>query len=265
MVRKLFKHEFGAYWRVLIPAWIALMGVSVLGRLVQFLESDSTIYGIVSGSSILFYIIGIMVAMAFPFVYAIIRFYRNLFTGEGYLTFTLPVKPAQHIWVKVLTAVTLQVASLLVVAVSAAVMMAGELLVEVWKAAAYLLGKMHDYLGAHLIWFILEFVLLLLVAMLYQAIFYDTCITIGQLFRKNRVLAAVGVFFGFYVVEQIIGTCAIIVAAFINWESLLVFVQENVYLCAHLGAWLMILFTAVLALVFYAVTHRIICKRLNLE
>ncbi len=265
MVKKLFKHEFSSYWRVLIPVWIALMGVAVLGRLVQFLESDSTIYSIVSGSSILFYVIGIMAALAFPFVYSVIRFYRNLFTGEGYLTFTLPVKPAQHIWVKVLTAVSLQLASLLVVAASAAVMTAGELLVELWKAAAYLLDKVHDVLGAHLGWFILELVLLALVAMLYMSIFYDTCITIGQLFRKNRVLAAVGVYFGFYVVSQIIGTGAVIVAAFINWESLVMFITENVYLCAHLGAWLLIVFTAVIALIFYAVTHRIICKRLNLE
>lgn len=265
MVRKLFKHEFAAYWRVLIPAWIALMGVAVLGRLVQFLESDSTVYSIVSSSSMLFYVIGIMVALAFPFVYAIIRFYRNLFTGEGYLSFTLPVTPAQHIWVKVLTAVALQIASLIVVVLSAVVMMAGELLVEVWKAAAYLLNQVHLFLGHHYGWFILEAVLLLLAAFVYQAIFYDTCITIGQLFRKNRVLAAVGVFFGFYVVEQIIGTGAIIVAAFINWDSLLLFVSENAYLCAHLGLWLMIFFTAVLSLVFYAVTYSILRKRLNLE
>ena len=255
MVKKLFKHEFAAYWRVLIPAWIALLGVSVLGRLVQLLESDSTIYSIVSGSSILFYVIGIVVAIAFPFVYAIIRFYRNLFTGEGYLTFTLPVAPAQHIWVKVLTAVVLQLASLAVVLISAAVMMAGELLV----------GIFYEHMGNHLVWFAIESVLVLLVVMVYATLYYDTCITIGQLFRKNRVLAAVGVFFAFYVVEQIIGTCAIIVAAFINWDSLMLFISENIYLCAHVGMWLVILFYAVLGLVFYLVTHAIICKRLNLE
>ena len=265
MVRKLFKHEFSAYWRVLIPAWIALMGVAVFGRLVQFLESESVVYGIVSGSSILFYVIAIVVALAFPFVYAIVRFYRNLFTGEGYLSFTLPVTPAQHIWVKVLTAVTLQVASLVVVLLSAMVMTAGELLVELWKAAIYLLGRAHLYFGQHLTWFIIELALFLPLSMIASSLFYDTCITIGQLFRKNRVLAAVGVYFAFYVVEQIIATIAVLIAAFTNWDSLLTFVSENTYLCAHLGAWLMILFTAGIGLALYAVTHSIIRKRLNLE
>lgn len=265
MVKKLFKHEFAAYWRMLIPAWLALMGVALLGRMVQFLESDSTVYGIVSGSSVVFYCIAIMVAMAFPFVYSIIRFYRNLFSGEGYLSFTLPVTPAQHIWVKVLTAVALQIASVLVVLLSAAVMMAGELLVEVWKAGAYLLKIVHLELGHHLGWFILEGLLLIVVAMLYMSLFYDTCITIGQTFRKNRVLAAVGVFFAFYIIEQVVGTAAIIVAAFVNWDSFLAFVRENTYLCAHLGMWLLIVFTVVLSLIFYAVTHTIIRKRLNLE
>ena len=265
MVKKLFKHEFAAYWRVLIPAWIALMGISVLGRMVQFLESDSTIYSIVSGSSMIFYAIAILVAIAFPFVYAIIRFYRNLFTGEGYLTFTLPVTPAQHIGVKVLTAVALQLVSLAVVLLSAAVMMAGELLVEVWKAGVYILGIVYDHMGNHLIWFAVEAVLALVVVLVYATLYYDTCIAIGQLFRKNRVLAAVGVFFAFYVIEQIISTCVIIVAAFINWDSLVLFISENVYLCAHVGTWLCIVFYAVLGLVFYAVTHHIISKRLNLE
>lgn len=265
MVKKLFKHEFAAYWRVLIPAWIALMGVAVLGRLVQFLESDSTVYGIVSGSSIVFYCIAIIVAVAFPFVYSIIRFYRNLFSGEGYLSFTLPVTPAQHILVKVFTAVALQITSLLVVAVSAAVMMAGELLVEVCKAGVYLLKLVHQELGHHMGWFILEALLLVIAAMLYLSLFYDTCITIGQTFRKNRVLAAVGVFFGFYIIEQVVGTAAIIVAAFVNWDSFLAFVRENTYLCAHVGMWLAIVFTAVLSLIFYIVTHTIMRKRLNLE
>ena len=265
MVKKLFKHEFAAYWRVLIPAWIALMGVSVMGRLIQFLESESTVYAIVNGSSLVFYFIAIVVAIAFPFVYGIIRFYRNLFTGEGYLTFTLPVTPAQHIWVKVLTATALQFASLVVVALSASVMMAGELLVEVWKAAAYLMDRAYEEIGAHLVWFIIEILVFLVVATLYVTLFYDGCITIGQLFRKNRVLAAVGVFFGFYVLEQIIGTCGVIIAAFINWDSFLVFVTENVYLCAHVGAWLMIVLYTVLSLVFYEISHVIILKRLNLE
>ena len=265
MVRKLFKHEFAAYWRVLIPAWIALMGVSAFGRLLQFLESESTIYAIVSGSSIVFYVIAIMVALAFPFVYSIVRFYRNLFSGEGYLTFTLPVTPAQHIWVKVLTAVTLQLASLVVVLLSAMVMTAGELLIELWKAGVYILGRIHLYLGGHLTWFIIEAVLLLLIALIASSLFYDTCITLGQLFRKNRVLAAVGVFFAFYVVEQMIATVAVLIAAFINWESLLVFVRENTFLCAHLGMWLLILFSAVIGLILYVVTHHIVTKRLNLE
>lgn len=265
MVRKLFRHEFAAYWRVLIPAWIALIGVSVLGRLIQIFESDSTLYSIVSGSSILFYSIAIMVALAFPFVYSVIRFYRNLFTGEGYLSFTLPVTPSQHIWVKVLTAVALQLLSLLVVALSAAIMAAGELLVEVWKAAIYLMEKLYQHIGDHMGWFILEAVLLVLVVMFYQSMFYDACITIGQLFRKNRVLAAVGVYFGFYVIEQVVGTFAVIVAAFINWDSLMMFISENTYLCVHVGMWLMILFSAVLTLVFYVITHTIIRKRLNLE
>ena len=68
----------------------------------------------------------IMVALAFPFVYSVIRFYRNLFTGEGYLSFTLPVTPANHLWVKVVTAVSFSLLSVLVAALSGVIITAGE-------------------------------------------------------------------------------------------------------------------------------------------
>ncbi len=265
MVKKLFKHELSAYWRVLIPVWIILMGVAALGRLVQVFEQDNTIYGLINGSAITMYVVALVAALAFPLVYAVIRYYTNFFTGEGYLTFTLPTTPARLLIVKVLTAGLMEVLTVLVAVSSLTVITAGDVLIELWKAGVYLLKVMYAELGNHLIFFGIEFVLALLASLLYIISFYELCINIGQLFPKLRILAAVGVYFAFYVVEQIIGTIVLIVVSVVNMESLMVFISENPYLFVHSALCGGAVFTLVLTAAFFAISHYIISKRLNLE
>lgn len=265
MVKKLFKHELNAYWRIMLPMWGILLAIALFGRIIQFFEFDHFVYDIVNGSSILFYGIGVAVALVFPVVFAIIRFYKNLFTGEGYLSFTLPVTVSQHIVVKVLGALVMALLSLVAALVSLCVITAGDVLVELWKAGVYILNYLNGQIGAHLWWFMLEFVVLLLVALVGQALYYDTCISIGQLFRKNRVLAAVGVYFGFYMIAQVISTIVVIIAMFMDWSALALWVEKHPYITIHGVMCSSILLSIVFCVAEYLVTYFIIRRRLNLE
>ena len=55
MVKKLFKHEFHAMWRSMIPMWVVLLGLSLMGRLIHLFETDNLIYDIVSSSAVLLF------------------------------------------------------------------------------------------------------------------------------------------------------------------------------------------------------------------
>ncbi len=265
MVKKLFKHELNAYWRIMLPMWGILLAVALLGRIIQFFEFDHFVYDIVNGSSVIFYTLAVAVALVFPVVFAIIRFYKNLFTGEGYLSFTLPVTVSQHVTVKVLAAVLMAVLSFAVALVSLCVITAGEVLVELWKAGIYILNYLHTEIGAHLWWFMLEAVVLVLVVLVSQALYYDTCISIGQLFRKNRVLAAVGVHFGIYLICQVISTIGIIIAMFVDWEPLMLWVEKHPYATIHTAMCGFIVLSICACVVEYLVVYMIIRRRLNLE
>lgn len=265
MVKKLYKHEFQSYWRILFPVWVILLCIAGFGRLLFLFERDNVIYRIVSGSSVFFYVLAVMAALVFPLVLSIIRFYKNLFTGEGYLTFTLPVTTAQHIWVKVTTAVAVQLATLMVALLSAALITAGDVLVEVCKAIAYIYQHVIPYTKGHLVYYVLEFILLLVVAWFAEFLLYDTCIAVGQLFRKNRVLAALGVYFGLYMVTQIIGTIAMTVAAFMDWEAISEMIAKHWIPFIHLFLCGGIVLCGLLCVLYYTVTYQIIRKRLNLE
>lgn len=265
MVKKLFKHEIHALWRLMAPVWGILLGVSVLGRLIQFFEQNTVIYSIISGSSVLFYVAALIACLVCPFVFAIVRFYRNLFTGEGYLTFTLPVTTGQHLWVKLTVAVATELVTLVAAAISVVVVTFGDVTVEIGKAIAYLYKLCVQNWGAHLPMYTVEAILAVIVLVTVETLLFYCCICIGQQARKNRVLASVGVYFGFYVIGQIIGTIVVIVATFINWEPLALWVVEHPFATIHIVLCGGIVLEALLGALFFTISYWLTSRRLNLE
>ena len=273
MVKKLFKHEFLYYGRIMSIVYLILFTVAAAGRIIQFFESDSVPYEIVFDISCLTYGICAFGTLVFASVLGILRFYRNLFTAEGYLSFTLPVTPAQHIWVKALTAVCVCLISFLMVLVSGCIITAGEMLVEIWKAAVYILQAVWEKIGFHSILIGGEMLLLSVLSLLSGFMLYYTFISIGQLFRKNRILAAVGAFFVYYILTQVFSTVMAVVLsilmavgaldAFVAWINQLG--QQDPYLLVHCSMGLGAVFTVISILIEFLIIRRIIAKKLNLE
>ena len=165
MVKKLFKYEFLAYIRVLFPVYIAMLGVEVLGRILMIFESDTISSDLLIGGSIFMYVITVFVAFGFVSVYAVVRFYKNMFTGEGYLTLTLPATADEHILAKLLSAILFNFVSVIVFIVSFAIFAAGDVFKEVAEAAFYLIKKSEWY-------YLLEFVLSAIVGMVSNILLY---------------------------------------------------------------------------------------------
>lgn len=277
MVKKLFKHEIAYYMRSMLPVYCILGAIAVFGRVIQFFEADNTIYNTVNIIAILSYVVAIIAVMAMSYVFTITRFYRHLFTSEGYLSFTLPVTPTQHILTKLTTAVITHAASLIVVLLSACIITAGDVLVEVIKAAAYIVDLIPERLAFTFkettaaqwqvnIWlFVIEFILLLVAAVIYQMLLFYGCITVGQTFHKNRILAAVGVYFGYYMVTQAVGTVFVIVSQFLPWETFSDIFYAAPIGCIHILTIGYILFNLLVATGLFIVSRVIIRHKLNLE
>ncbi len=273
MVKKLFKYEFAAYLKTLIPFNIVLLSVALFTRLVQFFETDiaelSFIYEIIITLSVMTYVATIVACFAAVFVMAVIRFYRNLYTAEGYLSFTLPVTANQHILVKLVTAVALMGLTLVTTIVSLAIATAGELGIEILKAAGYLVEKFVEAVGVNGCFYVVEIIVILVVSPCVSLLFYYTCISLGQLFKKNRVLGAVGVYFIFYFASQILSGIFMVawnIAVFsLDFEAIGQFIEDNIEWLLHLlfiGS--AVLYAAVGAAYFF-VNRFIMSKKLNLE
>lgn len=269
MVRKLYKHEFLAWLRVIVFFWAAALLTAGINRIVQIFETDSIYYRIPFVASIAVFGASLLATMVAPTIFGIVRFYKNFFTGEGYLTFTLPATKKQLLFVKISTAVCFSAASAVVCLISSGIVMAGELLVEVSKAAAYLMKGFSTEEALHLVGWGLELLLLILLADIGNHFYYYTCICIGQTFRKNRILAAVGAHFVFYMVGQVLSTVMMIALTILGemgvWEPLGEFFKNNPELSIHLMFIGGIVLSALWNLVYWTVCHWVINKKLNLE
>lgn len=266
MVKKLFKHECLAWLRVLPIIYGILLVVAALNRVFRLFETDAVYYEIIIGMTTFMYVVAVFVCMAAPVVFGISRFYRNLFTGEGYLSFTLPVTPANHLWVKSATAVAFSLLSYLTVALSLLILFVGEDFTEVHKAWVYFFGEIPS---GHLVGYVAEAALLVLVSLFSQYLFFYACICLGQLFRKNRILAAVGVYFGFYVLSQILSTVFMVIMALSEatgvLNSLDIFIDQNPFVFSHIVIAGSVLLYALLAGLYYLICYTVIRKKLNLE
>lgn len=269
MVKKLYKHEIQAYLRVWIPMQIILLGVALLGRLIQLFETEgSTAYNIINGSSLVAFGLAVVVSIGLTFVFSIVRFYKNLFTAEGYLSFTLPVTPTQHIVTKLFVAVAFQLATLLMVLFAVATITAGDVFAELLKAIAYLWGHFRDKIGAHLPFYVLEVAVLVIVMLLAAILLLYMCASIGQLTNKNRVLMAVGAYFLYYLATQIVGTVVVVIGASLPqewWQPITDYFTWHSREAMHWAFGGLIVWEALLGTAYAFVTRHILRRRLNLE
>lgn len=136
MLGKLLKYDLKALSRVLIPVHLAAVAVTVVacgaaltGYAVSELPSlaASDHAGPIMALAALVLVMGVLAlacVAAATFVVILWRFYKNLFTDEGYLTLTLPASPAAQLGSKVLAGLIWMLIDLVVVFTAIALIIA---------------------------------------------------------------------------------------------------------------------------------------------
>ena len=269
MVRKLFKHEIFYYLRSLLPVYIVLGGIALAGRLIACFEADTVSYSILRGSSIVALVIAIVATLCLTYVFIITRYYKNMFTGEGYLTLTLPVTATNHLFVKIVTAVLIYMASGLFCVLSVCLFAAGKWLNEILQGAAKIWNYGVEMVGSHLVFYVLEWIPIILIVITSEILLIYMCISLGQLFNKNRILAAVGVYFVLYIIGQIISTIISIIFSVSTmtridkwFEIIASWKAETVF---HVVSGVAFVWFLLIGCIYFGVSQFVLTKKLNLE
>lgn len=270
MVKKLFRHEIAYYFRTFGLFLPIVLAVSVVTRVFLLFDNGNILNKIAIFSSSAMLFVSCMALTILASAVAVIRFYKNMYTAEGYLTFTLPVTNTQHILVKLLCALLCQATAVLTVIIAIVIASSGEPLSTLFGNLSLIVNELSVMLGGgNLVAFAIEGLLLLLLAAASNMLLFYTCITIGQLAKKNRILMAIGAYFIYYVASQVLSTVFTIVFTVISMTTLLDGIMQWVVmhfaLATHLYFGILILFSAALSVAFFLITRGIMTKKLNLE
>ena len=266
MVKKLIKYDFKAFGKIMFPAYLVLLGVAALYRFVSIFESDTTYYNIFNVSAISIVVISVIVCAVMTVIVSIVRFYKGLYTAEGYLSFTLPVTPSAHIWSKLIVSLIFDALTAVVSFLVLAITTAGELFVEIIKAALYQLKDVFVKIGGQSPLYVIEIILLTIVAAATAHLLMFMCISIGQIAKKHKILAALGIYFAIYVVKQILGTVFLASGVTSNFfMDVTEFISKHTHSFFHLFFCGLIVLEALFGALYFIITRLMMKKHLNLE
>lgn len=217
MLGKLIKHEWKAVWKVPTLLIGILMIVAVVAGLTFSLPIwDSDWIGLpMSGIMLimLFYVAMIGVGIGIT-IYLAVRYYKNMFTDEGYLTHTLPVTARQLLVSKVIVMSIWELIGSIAVLVSLAVFGGVTILSLASKEGEFASLVMNALKGVGQLWnipffkdfqlFGISTVFMELVSCFSGTMIFIAAITMGQMIRKHRILGSVGAYFAISTVIQMI-------------------------------------------------------------
>lgn len=255
---KLFKHELIALFRVLTFFAAAVVVFAVIGRIllaVDISKAASEGAALLTLLFILFYVFAIGALVIAAWALGISRFYKTLFTGEGYMTLSLPVSPMGIIWAKLLSSLIAMFAACLVSALSLCIFFIGlpaDLLSEIGVEILVSIQSWFDGIVAAPGLFVEE-LLLFIVSVPVTLLLIYACISLGQLFTNHRKLMTFVIILALYIVGQMLSLYALTPIYSMAFET-----------SVHLYTWIQIILVTALDIGCFFLVRYILKNKVNL-
>lgn len=284
MLKKLIKHEWKSVYKVGSVLLLVILGVTLVGYLglrtpvmsdlfadeSGLTETQAVLVGVASISSLLIYILLLVGAMYGIIIYMGVHFYKTMYTDQGYLTHTLPVKTHQLLGSKVLVSgiwvFLVNVALYISVAVLVIGMLQGVMdgiQVDIsWDSFWKELGEVFALIDFDAVHLLIIMLLILLISPFASVMLLFGALTIGQLSGKYKLMMGILTYIGLVVVNYILNS---LVQAIVTFGYAASYMNEMPmsYMTSRYDVSLII--SCVVGVVLYFVSHYIISKKLNME
>ena len=211
MLKKLLKYDLIALFKYWWIAAITTFGISILGGFAVSIlrvsySNDATenvpkVLTVLSLTSVPIIVLSFAVFAILVSILIFIRYYKNFFTDEGYLTFTLPVKRTQLINSKIISSVIASIATFFVLFIDVLVSMIigffDELLKpEFWEYIYDYIDKLLNNLKGYVVVYALECIVILVLLFLCAYIFLFDCVAVAcMIAKKAKVISALGIYY----------------------------------------------------------------------
>ena len=289
MLKKLMKHDFRALSRTLFPLQIGVLGGGLLATLLTALTirlgensssvgSSALLRQIVMGISAMASVLIGVAVMASALVTLLLicnHFYRSFLGDEGYLTFTLPVPTSKLIWSKLLTGMLWTLINAVVIVVTLLIFSVFgtttssianiDVLNAIRTFFTDILPQLSEYVNVPLM--TVEVVVIGILGLASQMLeIYFAIVVGGQVAKKHKILAAIGMYLLINMGVGIISTTFMSIVSFGEGIASLTFntVQEVSTFMTSVFGWYGVLFAG-LAVLFFFLIRSIFKKNLNLQ
>lgn len=279
MLKKMLHYDFKAilkfWWIGLLSTLILSLGAGLCGSL---LTSEKEFPDIINIMSTFVIVIAVISLFAFLFMTSImiyVRYYKNLFSDEGYLTFTLPLKRSQVLNSKFISGLIMSLLTMFAVAIETVIGLCIAFYRDIFNKQFYNEIKVvieeisNEKAFDELI--TMFALILIIVVTVYAAslLFTFLCITVGSVItRKNKVATAIGIYYGATAVLTFAGQIFALfgMSGLVNWGDKIIAYDEFIFFYYLFGAFLVIIFfVATIAAILYAINYWLLDKKLNLS
>lgn len=270
MLGKLLKHDFKALFRNYGLLFIALFGVTFLYKLYLLLPRNIVLEFTNSLMGVL-YVVVILGCLFGTVVINIVRFYKNLVTDEGYLTFTLPVSSRQIVASKLISTLVMDVLMAVAVLLSTFVLRSNlPVLAEMYQSIEESLHQIAN--SAEWRTLAVSVVGYSTLACIYTQMGAFTAVAIGQTNRTHKIAAGVGAYALIYFITQcVMGVVALLWALqfhLYNTNIVITNFEVTPIELLHAASGLFFIVGAVvvvLGVACFFLTDYLFAKKLNLE
>lgn len=283
MLGKLTKFEFKATARTFLPLYVAAIVMTLLNKGFLYIQ-ESRIFGdygegvigkiiAVLGGFMMFTFVLFIVAIAFFTIFITVqRFYKNLFTDEGYLMHTLPATAKAHIGSKLIVSVVWTLATVIVILLSVFLLVINK---DIWEQIKAFFENLPTYsvvfeasMNVGLYEFIGLFAGNIALTIPMGIMNFYLAIALGTVIMpKHRIGGAFLSYVIIQTVSQIVSSIALAVGALIMADSLTQMLSSPVppdnfyyYIFGFSG-----LYAIISGIVGFFITSHIMTKKLNLE
>lgn len=277
MLKKLLKYDTLSiirYWWIIAVAVVATTGVEIActNFYLDYFMSDDAIVSVMAAIAYLIASICnviILGSISATTLMVYVRFYKNLFTDEGYLTFTLPVKRSELLASKTVHAFIWQTLHLLLIAVCKTVSYAATDN-ALYTSSIQWLSRAWENDGAWLILYGLLLLIMYVGIMLFSIALVYFCITLGAVIvKKAKLILSIAIY---YVLNSIINSTVmtaffviigVVVASYDAVFVTMTDLQVNIVIALALAVIAMIIF--IFTALMYFITLSCLERRLNLS
>ena len=271
MLRKLIGYEFLATGRIFLPLYGAFVLISLIMRGAIQIQNiwrieENSFMNLLMVIPVILYV-GLFVATVVgTILIAISRFYKNLLSEEGYLTFTLPAKVWQLVVSKLIPAMVWSIASGLVCIVSVLILSYDpntfNIMIEIWDQMVWGFSQGGVVINMGLMIQLLVVMLTSLLS-LYTSIY--AAIAATNFVNRHRVLMGIGAYIIIMIVNQMINTVLTsiqMVMYQMSYTEVTMASQLNGFV--HGILWQSMAVSLFMSAVMFVVTNVILKKKLNL-